>query len=448
MAITLSTTQALADRYVREGALGSGNGSDWTNAYTSIANAEANVTRGETIWMADGTYGAVTFNVPASGTSRIYVKKATTAAHGTDTGWANAYGDGVATFTASGTVVEFETAYWTFDGVSRTSATSGHGFKILKTGTTNATYGIHLDTASASNIVISNVEITHNDACTSTNLDANQSGIRSAGSGADYVTVSYSYIHDMPFNLIIAVNASNWTVEHNYFARSHSTASSHGQAIYMGFSYATGWAIRYNTFKDINGSAWIFMSTLVENVDIYGNVFWEDADSVDCGIYSANYVVDTNSSSTANNIRFHNNTMIDIDGRGSGSGGVNFDAGSGNTAYNNLWYGAVVPGASFSNVTHNYNAFSGSSAFSENNAQTGILSSIFTGYATGNFRLISPTSAGTSLSIPYNFAPDGNTRGADGVWDRGAFEYIGQGGPPPPPTSGNIPNPPDVISIQ
>jgi len=130
-----ASSPALADKYLREGATGTGSGDDWTNAYTSAVTAETalNRTTQTTLWVADGTYGAVTFNTATSGTTLIYIKKATVAAHGTETGWDNAYGDGVATFTASGTVIEFETAYWTFDGVSRTSATSGHGFKILKT---------------------------------------------------------------------------------------------------------------------------------------------------------------------------------------------------------------------------------------------------------------------------------------------------------------------------
>ena len=41
-----------------------------------------------------------------------------------------------------------------------------------------------------------------------------------------------------------------------------------------------------------------------------------------------------------------------------------------------------------------------------------------------DFRLLSPTDAGDdTIGETYLTDPDGNTRGADGVWDRGAFEY-------------------------
>src|SRR5687768_17254029 len=48
-----------ADRYVRQGATGSGNGSDWTNAYTSLP---ASLVRGDTYYVADGTYAGYTFD--------------------------------------------------------------------------------------------------------------------------------------------------------------------------------------------------------------------------------------------------------------------------------------------------------------------------------------------------------------------------------------------------
>jgi hypothetical protein len=44
-------------------------------------------------------------------------------------------------------------------------------------------------------------------------------------------------------------------------------------------------------------------------------------------------------------------------------------------------------------------------------------------YAGANFRLASATLAGLTLPSPFNTDLDGNTRGADGVWDRGAYEY-------------------------
>jgi hypothetical protein len=43
--------------------------------------------------------------------------------------------------------------------------------------------------------------------------------------------------------------------------------------------------------------------------------------------------------------------------------------------------------------------------------------------AGGDFRLAAATAAGSPLAAPFNFDPTGKTRGADGTWDRGAFEF-------------------------
>jgi hypothetical protein len=42
--------------------------------------------------------------------------------------------------------------------------------------------------------------------------------------------------------------------------------------------------------------------------------------------------------------------------------------------------------------------------------------------ALGDFHLVQPTDAGQTLPSPFDVDPDGVTRGADGVWDRGAYE--------------------------
>jgi len=104
----------VADIYVRSGAGGSNNGTDWANAYTSLSTAESNVTRGETIWIAEGSYGSVTYNVPGSGTTLITVKKATDDAHGAASDWSSTYGDGQVTMASP---ILFDSPWWVLDGV-------------------------------------------------------------------------------------------------------------------------------------------------------------------------------------------------------------------------------------------------------------------------------------------------------------------------------------------
>ncbi|MGC3956809.1 MAG: Ig-like domain-containing protein [Verrucomicrobiota bacterium] len=58
--------------------------------------------------------------------------------------------------------------------------------------------------------------------------------------------------------------------------------------------------------------------------------------------------------------------------------------------------------------------------------------SIFVNYAGKDFRLAAPTTVGSPLVSPYNKDLLGNTRGVDGSWDRGAYEYTGIADATPP----------------
>ena len=67
------------DKYVRQGASGSGSGADWINAYSSLPAA---LVRGDTYYVADGSYGGYSFDDTVSGSTAITIKKATIANHG------------------------------------------------------------------------------------------------------------------------------------------------------------------------------------------------------------------------------------------------------------------------------------------------------------------------------------------------------------------------------
>jgi hypothetical protein len=108
---------------------------------------------------------------------------------------------------------------------------------------------------------------------------------------------------------------------------------------------------------------------------------------------------------------------------------------------------------------HGYSAYGNSSSTpGGTNVQSGITSSYFAAYNEGNsnfdFRLTQSTNAGLDLTSQswWSTASDsffgtldsavdmyGNTRGTDGVWDRGAYEHY---------SSGKIPKFPNQIGIQ
>ena len=63
-----------ATHYVRAGATDAQNGSDWTSAYSALPRT---LVRGDTYYIASGSYPSYAFNDAQSGTLTITVKKAT-----------------------------------------------------------------------------------------------------------------------------------------------------------------------------------------------------------------------------------------------------------------------------------------------------------------------------------------------------------------------------------
>jgi parallel beta helix pectate lyase-like protein len=431
--------------YVRYDAKGNNSGSDWNNAYRELPST---LIRGDTYYIAGGYYPEYSFDDPASGSTYIYIKKATVDDHGTNTGWESSYGNGTVFFESSGTVFTFETMYYDLDGVTG-SGTSNHGIVVQMNGASSATYGVSLRGGTGF-INLRHMEIYHSNPCGVG--DVAQDGIRSVG--PDNITISYCYIHSWHRNCIIATDSQNWTVEYSHLsqnwtveyshlAESHSTSSNHGQAIYMGYRSASNWNIRHNTFKDINGSAVIFFSGACSNISVYGNLFWEEQTKPDCGNFSVGGIIGhNNSGGDVTGLNFHNNTILGFTGRGS-AGSLNLDSGSNNQAYNNIWYDSI--GMSFNATTHDYNASDAS--LNESN-QAFISSSVFNNYNGNDFTLSGtfPSSwGGTTLQSPFTTDRNNTQRGIDDVWDHGAYEYNtgdSSGGSPP-----QIPAVPNGVAI-
>src|SRR5688500_15956381 len=98
--LMVAASAQAADHYIRQGATGNGSGNDWANACPGFTGACAvsSMVRGDIYWVADGSYGNLTLDRGASGSLAITVKKATPAVHGANTGWADSFGDGQASF--------------------------------------------------------------------------------------------------------------------------------------------------------------------------------------------------------------------------------------------------------------------------------------------------------------------------------------------------------------
>jgi hypothetical protein len=184
----------------------------------------------------------------------------------------------------------------------------------------------------------------------------------------------------------------------------------------------TNWTISNSKF-DWNGQQIFFNnngpSQHSSNITVYGNLQYGGLTSGKC--------VNTGSASVSN-LLYYNNSCVDMYNPGTNVSG---------TYINNIWYntGNIAAG------THSYGYYkSGMSHPTDAHAQTG--GSPFTNYAGKDFRLSGATNAGQNLGSPYNIDLLGDTRGSDGTWDRGAYEFVSDNMMPT-----DTPRPPSGLKI-
>lgn len=412
-----------ANQYVRPGASGRNDGSDWANAYTSLPSS---LKRGDTYYLADGSYGGYTFDDAASGSTTITIKKATEADHGTSTGWSTSYGDGQATFTSW----HVYTDYYVFDGQRRnsdwrTGATSQYGIKI----------------AGRSPVRLDNGGGTGGDHLTFRYIDV-QGGGRDTGFGDDVIygltgnsniTFQYCALHDSDRTIfLMRGNWQNLVVDHSYMARNTSTPEIHGELLSMTDSNNVTWS--NNVMEDIEGTAFIagLNNGTASNWKIFGNVAFHSAAYIantgrkpghNFGVAGIVFIAnDSSNNNYGNNILFYNNTMVNIQGSYSG---VVIQRGSGNEVRNNIWYDSVRTNNSFSGtISHNW--YYDTQQDGDSTSSKSVCTSncgIFMSISGEDFRLKNGTASGIALGAPFNADTNGVIRGADGTWDRGAFEF-------------------------
>jgi len=188
-------------------------------------------------------------------------------------------------------------------------------------------------------------------------------------------------------------------------------------------------------FEDIEGTGFIVSvgTGPTNRMEVYGNVFmWHQGNPYRrSGI--GNGIIATTSNSVANNWLVYNNSFINTgDSTGGASGTVfstaNRAGGAGFTAYNNLCYFPTGKNCSYSmqasEMVHDWTmCITTGMCTSEISIQTGS-SNPFVDWVNENYHLLAATQAGNTLSAPYNTDPDANTRGATGVWNRGAYEFV------------------------
>jgi hypothetical protein len=418
--------------YVNPAATGLNNGSDWANAFTMLP---ANLQRGAVYYVADGNYGSYTL-ASVTGTQYITVKKATIADHGTNTGWLDTYGDGVAVFSG----LTISASYVVFDGATGGGPgkwNSGHGFEVTSTGAACSDKSLVSLSPGASFITLNHVHIHGGN----NNYPIN--GIKGVG-GNSNLNFSHNSLHTLFGPAYHIGTWNNVVIENSYLADVRSTgaidaycANWHAEGV-SSIGTNTDLTIRHNLWDRIRGTAVFAGVNTGSSIrwKIYGNIISRSTTP----IYYYYEPSPSTNQQTMSDLEFYNNVITNI--AGVSQGGITIQSGTNNKVYNNIWYNNDANSFSI-NAVHDYNLFSnnlrkeGCSPACDKNAEAAsgethaqiLTANPFRNVLTdadpltSDFSLKAETNPGMVLPAPFNTDLTGAIRGADGVFDRGSYEY-------------------------
>lgn len=423
---------------------GAKTGADWDNA---IDWSTKTLVRGDTYYLADGSYAAKTISVAVSGTDLITVKKAVVASHVTATGWADSMGDGQADFAQP---ISIQTSYIVWDGVVGSGSNpTTYGFKInapltavceaVGGGGRYQTMMLGTNGTSYSTITVSRTAFS---GCGSLVQTDQARLISSNPTALDTVTITYNYFTDAVNNILLR----NWTtgeIAYNYFNNNYSGVGSyeHGQQISAGTS--SGIKLHDNVFKDttiqvigyhrgVGAGVWqVYNNIVTGSLGDYLNGVWVNADpgvDADRNDLLVGWVVFNNT---------YANLVI------SSGYGLFYDQVSDPETkirylHNNLFYnitgirGTYLPADG--SVVHTYNGYYGTIVNEPAEATKQVsASSPFVGAADFNLTIgttpidngCSTACAGGDLTAITTVDYDVITRPRGAAWDIGAYEYGG-----------------------
>lgn len=419
-----------ANHYIREGALGVGGCTDWSLA-NACANMPGTLTRGDTYYVADGTYSGGTWNAsPANSGATITVKKATIADHGTDTGWDNTYGNGQAYFSG---LVSQRIGNFVLDGATRNESDwfeqAAYGIKI---GDGTTAHSLEIGggcTIGGDNITIKYVFV-QGFSGTFPGFDIGSYNVVTDPSGCGATTHTGLLFQRMlnrhGSNQWMPRNSTGTIIEYSAGELATGDGDNHGDVINAYYT-VNDMHVRDNKFRHLytahcgycGSTGWIPYCCGSSGLRVYRNWVYDFRGGDGLVGYSTCSPSDCPSDSVISQNTFDH---VSIGPTGTdccdADGGIQLGNGTSNVANNNIWMNTDAP--TFTGVTHNYNAFSDASAHGEANAQQNFATSNFVNYAAQDYHLTVGTTAGTTLGSPYNVDFDGCPATTP---DRGAFEF-------------------------
>lgn len=401
---------------------GIGDGSSWEDAFSGLPEVRVRGARylfasGEYFEPAAGLVENYVFDDPDDSERFIGLFKATADAHGTDTGWEASLGEGPAEFGP----LSFVTGYYIVDGVTG-AGTEGYGFRIshrdceLRATEFIASPIFFPWNAEVEYLVLSHVEVedcgNHDDPTT-----RSQCAIYSVV-GPSHMVLRDSYIRDAWRNLIFLQGTFDLLIQDVYLAR----AGLHHEASAIALRDTRNVVIQRNVIMD---SVNVYISLQgTRNVTISSNLLTRSL--ADWDNWSAIF-----SQEPALNILIAGNTFYNLEGLNTG---IRFTSTTDHLeVVNNLWAGCHTNQIML-NGEHHHNGFwdnwrvdgaepvSLDDRIEEDTAQL-FTADPFVDAENYDLRLMAPTEPGVSLDHPFAQTDlDGASRGADGAWDRGAFE--------------------------
>jgi PKD repeat protein len=452
--LSLASVASGANWYMRTNDIGNAGGTAWTNAWSvsDFNSHQSSISPGDTVWLAGGTYTTgITETQNGTSGSRIYIKRvlATDSTPTSSPGWSSSFDAQVVINIAStsGNVsINVQGSYVTVDGRVFSGGICNVPYYDTVANGGNRVYGIAF--SGCSNSVVENVEtygpgITHN-------FMAYTIGLFSGGFGGN--VVSNCFVHDF-VQLVTIYNDLGTMVDHSVLANCGNGTN--------------GSVPAHSNLIEYDGSVnLVLRDCVVSNWQVVGIMMWKGSElaNVSGAIYidgnifkdAAQDLIWASRTGGDNKgpVYFYNNTLINCvasEGRGDSTSTAVLDASS--QARNNIYWGSSywsgpwhpAPGTSDAGVIDDRDY-----EFAATVLQAGYPSGThcitngtlpFVNYTGGNYNIVSnisstyPRNKGTSIantnSQIYNLDTVGTTRGADGAWDIGAYEYASGGGTAP-----------------
>jgi hypothetical protein len=425
--------------YVRPAATGANNGADWNNAWSSSSINWSKVSAGDTVWLAGGSYNSglsISASGAAGNTIKVYRVQKSDAVPAAAAGWNSSFDSQVKLPGATGIYIP-SNSHITVDGRVQ--------YGILITIAISGGYGIECGSSGVTNSDLNfyNIDVLGPYASTNNPSGSEVIGWKISPSTSTLSNLLFSHCRIRGISTGVHCLASNVTIEYCYIADIQSdNGSDHPDLLFCYPSPNMTW--RYNTLGNCAVDGVFFAYGGAQNLYFYGNVFFNTPNH--------HLWFDPGTGPTYGPVHIYNNVF-------QGPGTVPYAYGycqlssspAGSQVYNNIFWN-VMNNLQAAGVASDYNAYNyvTLNGFEWPLGETH--SFTFSGdpfidippntepaATVGNFRLTPALQSifhrGIALTKDgfINKDMDGNTRGANGAWYVGAYEYE-TANPTPTPT--------------